>query len=63
MIAVAATSNVEIQRFGTEQWGRLQWGLPAQAHIVASIMLGIEQAKKNQGTLLEDADLATDDDD
>lgn len=44
-------------------------GIPTQWHgaleilVMWSIMLGIEQAKRNEGTFLDDADLATDDDD
>lgn len=63
MTAVAATMPVEVWVFGTEKMGRLVWGLPQSAHIMASISLGIEQAKKNEGTFLTDADLGTDDDD
>ena len=58
----ASTLAVQVERFGTLSV-RPQWGLPAEARIIASIMVGIEQARRNEGTLLGDKDLATDDDD
>jgi len=58
----ASTLVVPIARFGT-LGVPTQWGLPAEVRIMASIMLGIEQARRNEGTLLGDTDLATGDDD
>lgn len=41
-----------------------QWTEPVKlVQINESIMLGIEQARKNEGTFLDDDDLAADDDD
>lgn len=57
-----STLSVPIVRFGTMNV-TTQWGLPAEAVIMASVMLGIEQLKKGQGTYLTDADLTSPDDD
>jgi hypothetical protein len=39
----------------------IKW-VTLETRVMMSIVLGIEQARLNQGTLLTDADLATDDD-
>lgn len=57
-----STLAVRIEQFGTMSVPT-QWGIDAQARIMASIMLGIEQAGRNEGTMLDDADLTSDDDD
>lgn len=57
-----STLKVPAQQFGT-MGVTTQWGVGLEARTMASIMLGIEQASKNEGTMLTDADLATDDDD
>lgn len=56
-----ATYPIGIKVSGTMEV-KPQWGFGAEIIAWASIMLGIEQAKRNEGTFLDDADLATDDD-
>ncbi len=57
----ASTLGVDVLRFGTTAV-KTEWGLPPEAFTVASVMLGIEQLARGQGTILTDADLETDDD-
>lgn len=57
-----STLNIEIVQFGTTGV-KTEWGIPAEARVMASVMLGIEQLKKGQGTYLTDADLTSPDDD
>jgi len=37
---------------------RIDWRGPLKVRVMWSVMLGIDQARRNEGTLLEDADLA-----
>ena len=41
---------------------KLQWERLSESRILASIRLGIEDARQNRGKMFSDTDLATDDD-
>jgi hypothetical protein len=41
---------------------RTEWQPSHDVHIMWSVLTGIEQARNNEGTFLNDQDLATDDD-
>lgn len=57
-----STLRVPVQQSGT-MGVTTQWRGPIQLRVLWSIKLGMEQASRNEGKLLNDADLATDDDD
>ena len=57
-----STLAVRVQQFGTMDVP-IVWGPSAASRVMASIMLGIEQASRNEGTILSDTDLETDEDD
>ena len=61
MTTVASTFEVPVESSVTTAMPMRLFDL--EARIMASVRLGIEQARNNQGTMLTDADLATDDDD
>lgn len=60
MTTAISTLEVPVRHFGTAHVPVQVFDL--RARIMASVMIGIEQAKRNEGTLLTDADLAKDDD-
>ena len=60
MTTVASTFEVPFERSGTTAMPMHVFDLGTR--ILLSVLLGIEQARRNEGTFLTDADLAQDDD-
>lgn len=60
MTTVASTFDVPVAQSGTTAMPMQVFDL--EARFLWSVMLGIEQARRNEGTFLTDADLAQDDD-
>lgn len=62
MTTIVATFPTDIKLFGTTTVP-VRWDAPARgSSTMASIMLGLGQAKNNEGTFLTDDDLQTVDD-
>ena len=60
-ISSALPGNIDMATAAGDTLRRLE-AAAAQKRVMASIMLGIEQAARNEGTILGDADLTTDED-